>query len=101
MTHPITLHHSDTVSGITILECGTVCVWTEGRSGEIDVIRRPGSSIVAYPRLESVPVYKHHEINTLLDEVWAEGRGETREMTKAEEAMYDALRGITAYAVRE
>ena len=80
--------HSDTCSGLYIMEDGTRVHWSEGRSSEIDVIHPDG-------RHTRHPVSKPHPIVTHI--AAAEERGDTgewRNMTPVEEAYHDAIRSM-------
>ena len=88
------LEHSDTVSGTWIMDDGTKCYWTEGRSTGIICVKPNGEVL-------DIPVYAmgdHRddapELIDLLIKSSEEGPNpvETREMTEAEEAEHAAAR---------
>jgi len=83
----VELHgHSDTCSGVYILDDGTRIHWSEGRSSEIDVIRSDG-------RRERHPVWKSSPMVDFISKSEESGdTGEYRPMTPLEEAYHDAIR---------
>lgn len=88
------LQHSDEVSGTYILDDGTKCFWTEGRSSLI-VCRRPDGTLIDFPasRIESLRD-KYPELADCLSAAMEEGvDAEYRAMTPAEEAEHFAATG--------
>lgn len=76
---PITLTHSDEVSGITILSDGTRVYWGEGGADSV-VITPDGNRTVIGP-------YRVHPLQKQLDDAMAN----MREMTPDEEQEYETV----------
>ena len=75
--------HPDSVSGMALMDEGSLCLWSEGRSSSIDVFEDGIGSDLA--------VDADDPINNAID-----GDDDTvyRDMTPFEVAIYDALRGV-------
>jgi len=86
---PQTLCHSDSVSGLTILDDGHVVLWSEGRSSSMDVIVPQDGQMTV--RLIDMPVCSDHPIRHEVSAIWDHDQ---RAMTPTEERLYDTLRGI-------
>lgn len=81
---PITLTHSDEASGVTILEDGTMCLWSEG----------PGTYVKVYRALQDPFVVEDatDAICVRCDDGISRGLHPVRRMTQMEERMYNTLR---------
>ena len=79
------LSHSDSVSGTYILDDGTKCYWTEGRSSFVTVVKPDGTRTeMSVARLPDDPWLREVFLNmNQLEE--EDGWDEAREMTPVEE----------------
>jgi hypothetical protein len=88
------LEHSDTVSGTWVMDDGTKCYWSEGRSSTI-VCVRPDGEVIDIP-CSHIDSYKDQapELVTILIESIEGGPDpeECRMMTPEEEAEHKAAR---------
>ena len=81
----LTLSHGDGVSGMTILEDGTLALWTEGKGSHVDVIQE--NEIACVPASSDAPIIG--ELDRALQ------HHEARQMTTVEERICDTLRGLS------
>ena len=82
MKDALWLNHSDEISGTTIMEDGTKVHWTEGRSSKMAVIGPDGTR--TWRRADDI-----NNPNVMYD---PSPGVEIRDMTKAEEAEWEAAR---------
>lgn len=83
MRAQVVTFHPDSVSGMTLMDDGTLCLWSEGRSSSIDVFK-DGKG-------RDTTVDADEPLITVID---GDEDTEYRDMTPFEVAVYDALRGV-------
>ena len=82
MKAKVVTFHPDSVSGMTLMDDGSICLWSEGRSSSIDVFRNGTGRDVAVDADDPLTQAIDGDEDT-----------QYRDMTPFEVAIYDALRG--------